>query len=242
MLNAISKNLIASNCIKSRLGNTMKILLVEDDSLLGESVVAALELGGYVVDWVKNGRSAISTLHTPLVYDLVLLDIGLPDISGLDILKKTRARGLDVPILILTARDAVADRVAGLDAGADDYVIKPFDMGEVFARIRSLDRRLKGRPSDELIVGDLVLQPSNHQIFYCGEELALTKNEFNVLQVLIERSGRPVLKTFLEDSLYSWGSEISSNTVEVYISHLRKKIGKENIKTIHGVGYKMDTK
>jgi len=220
----------------------MKILLVENDLLLGESVVAAMQLGGYVIDWVKDGVSAVSALQTTLIYDLVLLDIGLPDISGLDVLKKARSHGLDVPVLILTARDAVADRVAGLDAGADDYVIKPFDMKEVFARIRSLDRRLKGRPSDELIVGDLVLQPSNHQILYCGEELVLTKNEFNVLQTLIERAGRPVLKSYLEESLYAWGSEICSNAVEVYIYRLRKKIGKENIKTIHGIGYKMEAK
>lgn len=220
----------------------MKILLVEDDLLLGESVVAALQLGGYVVDWVKDGRSAISALQTTLTYHLVLLDIGLPDISGLDVLKKVRGRDLDVPILILTARDAIADRVTGLDAGADDYVIKPFDMEEVFARIRSLDRRLKGRPADELIVGDLVLQPSDHQIFYCGEELEFTKNEFNVLQTLMERAGRPVLKSYLEESLYAWGSEICSNAVEVYIYRLRKKIGKECIKTVHGIGYKMDAK
>ncbi|MFT7459787.1 MAG: DNA-binding response OmpR family regulator [Planctomycetota bacterium] len=220
----------------------MKILLVENDLLLGESVVAAMQLGGYVIDWVKDGVSAVSALQTTLIYDLVLLDIGLPDISGLDVLKKARSHGLDVPVLILTARDAVADRVAGLDAGADDYVIKPFDMKEVFARIRSLDRRLKGRPSDELIVGDLVLQPSNHEILYCGEELVLTKNEFNVLQTLIERAGRPVLKSYLEESLYAWGSEICSNAVEVYIHRLRKKIGKENIKTIHGIGYKMEAK
>jgi DNA-binding response OmpR family regulator len=220
----------------------MKILLVENDLLLGESVVAAMQLGGYVIDWVKDGVSAVSALQTTLIYDLVLLDIGLPDISGLDVLKKARSHGLDVPVLILTARDAVADRVAGLDAGADDYVIKPCDMKEVFARIRSLDRRLKGRPSDELIVGDLVLQPSNHEILYCGEELVLTKNEFNVLQTLIERAGRPVLKSYLEESLYAWGSEICSNAVEVYIHRLRKKIGKENIKTIHGIGYKMEAK
>ena len=220
----------------------MKILLVENDLLLGESVVAAMQLGGYVIDWVKDGVSAVSALQTTLIYDLVLLDIGLPDISGLDVLKKARSHGLDVPVLILTARDAVADRVAGLDAGADDYVIKPFDRKEVFARIRSLDRRLKGRPSDELIVGDLVLQPSNHEILYCGEELVLTKNEFNVLQTLIERAGRPVLKSYLEESLYAWGSEICSNAVEVYIHRLRKKIGKENIKTIHGIGYKMEAK
>ena len=144
--------------------------------------------------------------------------------------------------MILTARDAIADRVTGLDAGADDYVIKPFDMEEVFARIRSLDRRLKGRPADELIVGDLVLQPSDHQIFYCGEELEFTKNEFNVLQTLMERAGRPVLKSYLEESLYAWGSEICSNAVEVYIYRLRKKIGKECIKTVHGIGYKMDAK
>ena len=218
----------------------MRILLVEDDELLGESVLEALKLGGYVVDWVRDGQSAINTFLTPEVHDLVLLDIGLPDISGMDVLNKVRDFGIDVPILILTARDAVSERVAGLDAGADDYVIKPFDMDEVFARIRSLDRRQKGRTSDKLIVGDLELHPSNHQIFYCGEEVELTKNEFNVLRTLIERAGHPVLKSFLGDSLYSWGEEVSSNTVEVYISRLRKKIGKENIKTIHGLGYKLE--
>jgi len=218
----------------------MRILLVEDDLQLGESVQIALELGGYVVDWVMDGNSALGALHHQELHDLVLLDIGLPDIPGTTVLKKLRAKGSDVPVLVLTARDAIDDRVAGLDAGADDYLIKPFDMLEVFARIRSLDRRAKGRSSDEVVAGDLVLFPANHQILFKGEELELTKNEFNVLQTLIERAGHPVLKSFLEESLYAWGAEVSSNTVEVYVSRLRKKVGKAAIRTVHGVGYKVE--
>ena len=217
----------------------MRILLVEDDIQLGESVQIALELGGYVVDWVRDGNSALSALRHQELHDLVLLDIGLPDIPGTTVLKKLRARSSDVPVLVLTARDAIGDRVAGLDAGADDYLVKPFDMLEVFARIRSLDRRAKGRSSDEVVAGDLVLHPADHQILFKGGELELTKNEFNVLQTLIERAGHPVLKSFIEESLYAWGAEVSSNTVEVYVSRLRKKIGKETIVTIHGVGYKV---
>ena len=218
----------------------MRILLVEDDLLLGESVVTALELAGYVVDWLKDGNSAIAAMQAPIVHDMVLLDIGLPDVSGTVVLKSMRDSGVAIPTIILTANEAISDRVAGLDAGADDYIVKPCDMDEVFARIRSLDRRLKGRASDEVEVGDLILQPSNHQILYKGEELELTKNEFHVLQILIERSGHPVLKSYMEDSLYAWGSEIASNAVEVYVSKLRKKIGRETIRTIHGIGYRLD--
>ncbi|MEH6550009.1 MAG: response regulator [Pseudomonadales bacterium] len=218
----------------------MRILLVEDDLLLGESVLAALELGGHTADWVKDGKSAIGALQNPLMHDLVLLDIGLPDIPGTKVLKKIRADGIDIPTIILTARDAISDRVAGLDAGADDYIVKPFDIDEVFARIRSVDRRLKGRASDELVAGDIVLKPAQRQIFFKGDELELTNNEFSVLQTLVERVGSPVLKSYLEDSLYSWGAEVSSNTVEVYISHLRKKLGRDVIKTIHGVGYRLE--
>ena len=218
----------------------MRILLVEDDLQLGESVQIALELGGYVVDWVKDGNSALGALHHQELHDLVLLDLGLPDIPGTTVLKKLRDRSSDVPVLVLTARDSINDKVIGLDAGADDYLVKPFDILEVFARIRSLDRRAKGRSSDEVVVGDLLLRPAKHQILFRGDELELTKNEFNVLQTLIERAGHPVLKSFLEDSLYAWGAEVSSNTVEVYVSRLRKKVGKEVIRTIHGVGYKVD--
>ena len=214
----------------------MRLLLVEDDSMIGESVRLGLRQDGFVVDWVQDGKTAELALGNE-PYALLLLDLGLPKKSGLEVLKHLRSRGNSLPVLILTARDAIADRVHGLDAGADDYLVKPFDLDELAARIRALLRRRSGRGESELLCGDLTLNPATHQVFLGTKEILLSAKEFAVLHALVDRPGAVLSRVQLEQHLYGWNEEIESNAVEVHIHNLRKKLGSELIRNVRGVGY-----
>jgi two-component system response regulator QseB len=214
----------------------MRLLLVEDDAMIGESVVAGLRHAGHTVDWVRDGRAAEAALAVP-VHELVLLDLGLPRKSGVEVLKALRAAGSDLPVLVITARDRVADRIAGLDAGADDYIVKPFDLDELAARIRAVARRRAGRAAPELEHGTLRLDPAKRRAFLDGQEVALSAREFAVLEALLERPGAVLSRAQLEERLYGWQGEIESNAVEVHIHALRRKLGADLIRTLRGVGY-----
>jgi DNA-binding response OmpR family regulator len=214
----------------------VRLLLVEDDSLLGEGLYVGLQREKYSVDWVKNGEMALVALFETQ-YDAVVLDIGLPRLSGLDVLKKLRTEGNSVPVLILTARDAVEDRVAGLDAGGDDYLLKPFEFSELCARLRALTRRSKGLTEQKIRHNNIELNLDTHSVTLDGRPVELSRREFALLQELLSSSGRILSKAQLEQKLYSWGDEIGSNTIEVYVHHLRKKLGNSLIKTVRGVGY-----
>jgi two-component system response regulator QseB len=214
----------------------MRLLLVEDDRMLGAGVERGLRRAGYAIDWVQDGDAAEGALATE-PYDLVLLDLGLPRKSGLDVLRGLRRRGGRVPVLVLTAHDAVEDRVAGLDAGADDYLGKPFDLEELAARVRAIQRRSSGRASPMLEHGRLVLDPAAHEVRLDGAPVALSTREFALLHALLERPGRPLSRTQLEERLYGWGEQVESNAVEVHVHALRRKLGAEWIKTLRGVGY-----
>jgi len=222
----------------------MRLLLVEDDKLLGDGIQAGLQQAGYAVDWMKDGESAEAALRTE-EYELMILDLGLPDRSGLEILGRLRKREFaaqdnELPVLILTARDTVTDRVTGLDAGADDYMIKPFDLDELTARIRALIRRHHGRATPVIEHGGLILDPAAHTVSLDGQPVKLSQREFAILQLLLESRGRVLSRTQLEEGLYAWGEEVESNAVEVYIHHLRKKLGAGLIRTLRGVGYIID--
>ena len=217
----------------------MRLLLVEDDTLLGEGIRVALTQEGYAVDWVKNAFDAEETLATT-TYDGIVLDINLPKKSGLEFLREQRKRNMKLPVLMLTARDRVEQKVEGLDSGADDYLIKPFDLSELFARLRAILRRNEGRAGHELKVGHIVLDTAGQVVTLKGKTIALSAREFAVLKSLMEQRGRIVSRASLEEKLYDWQQEIGSNTVEVHISHLRKKLGTDVIKTIRGMGYFME--
>ena len=217
----------------------MRLLVVEDDAQLGDGVRAALRQEGYAVDWVKDGEEADIALSIE-PYDAVVLDLGLPTLSGLEVLDRLRGRGSDVPVLILTARDTTTDRVSGLDKGADDYLVKPFDMDELCARIRSLLRRAHGRAMPTLTRGKLVMDLAGRSVTLDGTQVELSGKEYAVLQQLLENQGRVLSKSRLEEGIYDWESELESNAVEVYVHHLRRKLGKDLIRTIRGVGYVID--
>jgi two-component system response regulator QseB len=214
----------------------MRLLLVEDDPMIGEAVCKGLRQDGFAVDWIKDGESAERALDSG-VYDLLLLDLGLPKKGGLDVLASQRRRGSAVPVLILTARDAVADRVRGLDAGADDYLVKPFDLDELGARIRAVLRRKAGRASPVIEVGRISIHPATHEVFVDGVSVELSGREFALLQILVERPGAVLSRTQLFESLYGWDQEVESNTIEVYIHGLRRKLGQQFIRNVRGVGY-----
>jgi len=209
--------------------------------MIGDSVRAGLRRDGFTVDWVRDGRAADLALANA-VYDLMLLDLGLPKKDGLDVLRTARRAANRIPVLILTARDSVADRVKGLDAGADDYLVKPFDLDELSARIRALLRRQAGRVEGVIEFGDLKLNPASHEVTLKGKPLALSAREFALLEALLDRPGAVLSREKLEEKLYGWGEEIESNTVEVYIHSLRKKLGQDFIKNIRGVGYMVPAK
>lgn len=217
----------------------MRILLVEDDDLLGDGLQVALSNEGHTVEWVEDGESADAALRAG-AFDLVVLDLRLPKISGLEVLRALRGRGDATPVLILTAMDAIDDRVKGLDLGADDYLVKPFDMKEFFARVRSLERRAKGRASVALEVGPIALDPTAHVVSVSGQRIELSHKEFLVLRVLMEHAGQYLSRAQIEDRLYQWNNPVSSNAVEVHIHHLRKKLGVDLIKNVRGVGYIME--
>lgn len=216
----------------------MRILVVEDDPMIGKTLATALGQDGYTVDWVQDGQAAKLALDTADgAYGLVLLDLGLPRKSGLDVLRDIRRAGNKVRVLIITARDAVPDRVAGLDAGADDYLVKPFSLDELGARMRALLRRDVAREDNVLRNGDLSLDPATRTVTRSGTQVDVSAREFALLAALIERPGTALSKSQLEERLYGWGEEVESNTVEVHVHNLRKKLGAEAIRTIRGVGY-----
>jgi two-component system response regulator QseB len=214
----------------------MRILLVEDDSMVGESLRQGLRQDGFAVDWVRDGEDAeLALAGEP--YELLLLDLGLPGQSGLELLAALRKRGSDLPVVIITARDALPDRIAGLDTGADDYLVKPFDLEELEARIRAVLRRQAGRAQPLLQQGDLTLNPATHQVLKGGTPVRLSSREFRLLQALLERPGAVLSRAQLEERLYGWQEEVESNAVEVHIHHLRKKLGAGVILNVRGVGY-----
>jgi two-component system response regulator QseB len=216
----------------------MRILLSEDDPMIGDAVQRGLRDQGFVVDWVRDGREAEEALAVES-YDMLLLDLGLPRRQGLDVLKGLRARGSDLPVLIVTARDAVTDRVAGLDAGADDYVVKPFDLAELAARIRALARRRSGRAGNVLEHDGVTLDPVARTVLRDGQPVEVSAREFALLEALMEHPERILSKAQLEQRLYGWGEEVESNVVEVYVHSLRRKLGTEFIRTVRGLGYRL---
>lgn len=214
----------------------MRILLVEDDPELGDGLTVGLRQAGFAVDWLRDGHVADQALHSES-FDFVVLDLGLPRLSGMEVLNRARSRGQTMPVLILTARDATGDKVSGLDAGADDYLVKPIDLDELTARIRALTRRSAGRAAPLLVHGDISLDPAAHQVTLGSQPVELSSREFSLLQLLLENAGRVLTRTQLEQSLYGWRDEPDSNALEVHIHHLRKKLGSDLIRTLRGVGY-----
>ena len=217
----------------------MKLLLVEDDALLGDGVRAGLKQAGFAVDWVQDGLAAKVALDSE-DYDLLVLDLGLPKLSGMELLKSVRAKRASLPVLILTARDTVADRVAGLNAGADDYLVKPFDLDELIARLNALLRRSAGQVDLTLQHGAIELTPASHQVRLAGKDVSMSAREFSLLHTLLLHTGRVHSREQLEQTLYGWGEEVESNAVEVHVHHLRKKLGSDLIRTLRGVGYVID--
>ncbi|HRE16419.1 MAG TPA: response regulator [Rhodocyclaceae bacterium] len=216
----------------------MRILLVEDDALLGDGIRAGLKLADYAVDWVRNGEEA-RTAVLDHRYDACVLDLGLPQMDGLTVLQELRARGQPLPVLILTARDTQADKISGLDAGADDYLTKPFDLAELQARLRALIRRSAGNVSPTIEHAGVVLDPAGRQVTRDGQPVVLAAREYALLHDLMTHKHQIRSRAQLEESLYAWGEETESNTVEVYVHHLRKKLGTDFIQTIRGFGYQL---
>ena len=216
----------------------MRILLAEDDPMLGAGVERGLQQAGFRVDWVRSGASAETALQTH-DYDLLLLDIGLPQLDGLQLLRQLRASGRSLPVLIVSARDTVGDRVGGLNLGADDYLTKPFDLDEMIARIHALVRRRSGRAAPEMRLGPLVLEPLQRTATLDGATLNLSPREYDLLLALMERPGAVLSRDQLESRLYGWKDEIGSNAVEVHLHHLRRKLGSAWIRNVRGVGYKL---
>jgi two-component system OmpR family response regulator/two-component system response regulator QseB len=214
----------------------MRILLAEDDPLLGDGLRAGLRQQGFQVDWVRDGQAAERELRAE-PYAAAVLDLGLPLRDGMDVLAAVRAAGVTLPILVLTARDAVPDRIRGLDRGADDYVVKPVDLDELAARLRALVRRAHGQPQERLRAQDVELDPASRSVTQAGAPVALSTREFDLLQLLMLSPGRVLTREQLEQQLYPWGREVDSNAVEVHVHHLRRKLGAGLIQTVRGVGY-----
>ena len=214
----------------------MRLLLIEDDEVLGDGIVAGLKEFSYITDWLRDGRQMESAIAST-EYDAIILDLGLPGESGLTLLVKLRKMGKNLPVLILTARDTIDDKVKGLDLGADDYMIKPFDLDELAARLRALIRRDHGRTSPLLKHNDLEMNPAEHSVVKGNTTIELSAKEFSLLQLLMENSGKALSKRKIEDNIYAWSEEIESNAIEVHIHNIRKKIGPDIIKTIRDVGY-----
>lgn len=217
----------------------MKILLVEDDRMIGESLNKSLHKSSYVVNWVTDGEMADEAISSE-TYDLILLDLGLPKKSGLQVLNDLRAKQIDTPVLILTARDSVSDRVLGLDGGADDYVLKPFSLEELEARIRRLLRREARQSSPILVHGNIKLNPANHEVWFHEKKEMLSGREFSLLYALMKTPNAVLSRTQLEEMLYGWNEEVGSNAIEVHIHQIRKKFGRKIIKNIRNVGYTLN--
>ncbi len=214
----------------------MNLLMVEDDEMLGEGVQTVLIRRGLNVDWVRDGLSAMRSLKSN-AYDVLLLDLNIPWLSGLEVLARLRADGNPIPTLVLTARSEVVDRVQALDSGADDYVVKPFDIDELCARIRALHRRYKGMATEMLRHGELILDPTAHTVTLQNSEVSLSSKEFDILQSLMENMGRVMSRQQLSERIYCLDDDVESNAIEVHIHHLRKKLGDHPIRTVRGVGY-----
>jgi len=216
----------------------MRLLVVEDDPMIGDSIRRGLKLADFAVDWVQDGPAAELALHNG-VYDMMILDLGLPGKTGLQVLQEMRHQGNDLPVLIVTARDLVGDRVAGLNLGADDYLVKPFDLDELKARIHAVLRRHGGRSSSVIRYGPISLDPISHRVTLRGEPVALSSREFALLHALMSQPGAVLSLIQLEDALYGWNEEVASNAVEVHIHHLRRKLGSHAILNVRGVGYRV---
>ena len=214
----------------------MRALLAEDDGMIGEAVVSALKDASYAVDWVRDGEAACEALATH-AYDIVLLDLGLSGKDGLAVLRLSRSQGAVTPVLVITARDAIDDRILGLDAGADDYIVKPFDIGELLARMRAVVRRKAGSPHPILSNGRIDLDPATHEVSFDGAPVRLTAREFALLRALLLRPGAILSRGELEDRIYGWGEEVESNAVEFLIHSLRRKLGADAIRNVRGVGW-----
>jgi len=217
----------------------MRILLVEDDELLGSGLDDALARAHYSHEWVRDGRSALRAAASG-DFDLVILDLGLPQLDGMEVLKQIRARGNTMPVLILSARDATRDRVSGLDAGADDYLVKPFALEELLARVHAIERRRSGGSTNQLRRGDIVLDLAAMSVMYGGKAVELQRREFMLLKKLIEGPNQVFSRTQLEESIYGWESEVESNAIDVHVHHLRRKLYPGVIKTVRGLGYRID--
>jgi len=217
----------------------MRILLVEDDELLGDGLCTGLIQYGYAVDWLKDGLSADQALKTE-TFDLIVLDLGLPKLSGIQVLQNLRSRGITIPVLILTARESIADRVKGLDSGADDYLTKPFDLDELCARLRALQRRFSSRAEPVISYKGIALDPASHTVTVNNEIINVSRREFSLLHKLMENAGRVLSREHLAQTLYGWGEDVDSNALEVHIHNLRKKFGQDFIRTIRGIGYMID--
>jgi two-component system OmpR family response regulator/two-component system response regulator QseB len=214
----------------------MRILLAEDDALLGDGLRAGLRQLGFQVDWVRDGAAAERELRGQ-PYTAAVLDLGLPRQDGMEVLEAIRRAGITLPVLVLTARDALPDRIRGLDTGADDYVVKPVDLNELAARLRALVRRAHGQPQECLMAQDVVLDPAARSVHQAGESVTLSQREFDLLHALMLNAGRVMSREQLEQQMYSWGQEVESNAIEVHIHHLRRKLGPDLIQTVRGVGY-----
>jgi two-component system response regulator QseB len=214
----------------------VRVLLAEDDAVLGDGLCAGLRQQGFQVDWVRDGVAAARELGSG-VYAAAVLDLGLPRLDGLDVLRQARQAGLNTPVLVLTARDGVPQRIAGLDNGADDYVVKPVDLDELAARLRALVRRAHGQAQPRLQGQDVALDQAARQVWRAGELVALSTREFDLLETLMRNAGRVLTREQLEQQLYRWGHEVDSNAIEVHVHHLRRKLGSSLIQTVRGVGY-----
>lgn len=217
----------------------MRVLLVEDDSGLGSGLQQALKPEGYTVDWLMDGVQALQALETDS-FDLVILDLGLPRLDGVSVLKQARAQGMNTPVLILTARDAIQDRIDGLDSGADDYLIKPFDMTELKARIRALLRRSSGRAQPTINLRGIEIDPSSQQVLFDSKAVILTRREYTLLYEMMSQPGHVFTRDKLQQMLYGWDEDVESNAMEVHIHHLRKKLFPKLIRTLRGIGYVID--
>ncbi len=217
----------------------MRLLLVEDDELLGDAVKTGLTQFGYIVDWLKDGDIARNVVKTD-AFDLIILDLGLPKVSGMSLLQTIRQAQNKTPVIILTARESIDDRIKGLDAGADDYITKPFDLNELGARVRALTRRAQGRADTVLHYANITIDPAAHSVLLDGRPINVPRREFALLQKLIESNGQVLSREQLMQSIYSWDEEVDSNALEVHIHNLRKKLNANFIRTIRGVGYLVD--